>query len=280
MTEKQTPNSTVVHIHVPKTGGTWLNRVLEEHLGPRFIGGDHAETELTLLGKMRLPVFMAMSGCKLVHITLTGIDENGFIAKNLLNAPNIVSVGIVRNPFDLLVSLYSHDHPVDRERATKWGIRPGVPVGWDRANAIHGVRSFDDFIKKLTDPEFPWCHGEMKVHLHNALITEKNRSTVNRVLRQEFLVESTRLLLNELSVPIKEDVLQIEKSNTSTRIADYRSYYTDELRELVEEHYGRELELFGYDFDGIAPGKAWKMLTIESQNKLPSECIDTYTVRI
>jgi hypothetical protein len=34
---------------------------------------------------------------------------------------------------------------------------------------------------------------------------------------------------------------------------DYRTYYNDGLRELVETTWARELRLFGYDFDGHHP---------------------------
>ena len=35
---------------------------------------------------------------------------------------------------------------------------------------------------------------------------------------------------------------------------DYRDYYTDRTRELIAEHYAKDISLFGYDFDGlIAP---------------------------
>ncbi len=35
--------------------------------------------------------------------------------------------------------------------------------------------------------------------------------------------------------------------------ADYREYYDEELSELVENHYRRDIEAFGYSFDGKLP---------------------------
>ena len=39
--------------------------------------------------------------------------------------------------------------------------------------------------------------------------------------------------------------------NASTR-GDYRSYYDRTLRDAVARRYARDLEMFGYDFDGVA----------------------------
>ena len=56
----------------------------------------------------------------------------------------------------------------------------------------------------------------------------------------------------------------LERSNVTKDKADYRSFYTDELRELVEEKCKFELALFEYDFDGptnndafISPEHLW-----------------------
>lgn len=38
----------------------------------------------------------------------------------------------------------------------------------------------------------------------------------------------------------------------ASRRGDYRAYYDRTLRDAVARHYARDLELFGYDFDGVA----------------------------
>jgi hypothetical protein len=41
--------------------------------------------------------------------------------------------------------------------------------------------------------------------------------------------------------------------NFSKSRAGYREYYDEELSELVENHYRRDIEAFGYSFDGKLP---------------------------
>jgi hypothetical protein len=43
---------------------------------------------------------------------------------------------------------------------------------------------------------------------------------------------------------------QLPQANTSSH-QDYRTYYTPALRDLVAKHFRRDIELFGYDFDGL-----------------------------
>ena len=269
----------VIHIHVPKTGGTWFNRVMHEHLGAAFSSADHSTVEWAVEGAMKVP-FWLTSGAEHVAVTLQGIDAEGRRIPNLLRPDVYLRVAICRNPFELLVSHWSHDHPVDRERAARWGALPAGPIGWDCINAIHGISSFDGFIKRLTDPSFPWAHATLQRSLHYQLLTTKRppRVTVDYVLRNERLTEATRELLTTLGIEPNEAALASERSNNSSRHRDYRSYYTDELRELVEAHYARDLNTFGYNFDGSTIDASW--FAMDPAEELPETAIDTYVLKV
>ena len=234
------PKCKIIHIHAPKTGGTWFNSVMAAHMPDHFVPGDHTRFELAADGTLVLPMWMAGSGVKKVHITLTGVDADGNVVNNTFAGSEYLKVGIVRNPFETLVSYWSHDHPADRARAPLYGLPAGAPVGWDRINVVHGIHDFDGFIKRLTDPEFPWHHHLMALNLHGQYISKSGRKTVNVVLRNELLSEATAALLKVVGVEPKPELLATERQNTS-RHRDYRSYYTDELRELVEAHYANDL---------------------------------------
>ena len=280
----------VFHIHIPKTGGSWFNSVMIHHLGNlevspdgRFVDSSHSVFELTS-PLMKLPIWMGASGARKVIIALTGLDDEGATVKNAFARPDTWDiVSIVRNPFDLLVSMWSHDHPVDRERVAH--LHPiGVPVGWDCINVTHGIREFDGFVKRITDPQFAWIHKAQQASLFHAIRSHKQRQITTHILRQERLVEGTRALLVERGCEPDESVLGRAASNTSARRPDYRTYYTDDLRERVERTFADDLSLFGYNFDGLVPDAVGDadtgIIRTGAQNTLPAECIDTYTIAL
>ena len=268
----------VVHIHVPKTGGTWFNQVMRAHLGTAFTSADHSTVEWAIDGTMKVP-FWITSGAEHVAITLQGVDAEGNRVPNRLRPESFTRVGLCRNPFELLVSHWSHDHPADRERAARWGALPAGPVGWDCTNAVHGISSFDGFIKRLTDPDFPWLHMTLRKSLHYQLLTTMRppRVTVDYVLRNERLTEATREFLGFLGVEPDPTALSTPRSNNSSH-RDYRSYYTDELRELVEAHYARDLNTLRYNFDGSLVDAAW--FEMDPAEGLPETAIDTYVLKV
>ena len=271
------PKRKIIHIHAPKTGGTWFNSVMTAHMPDHFVAGDHTRFELATAGNLYPPAWMGASGAKKLHITLTGVDDSGNIPVNVLAGNEWLKVGIVRNPFETLVSYWSHDHPADRARAPLYGLPAGAPVGWDRINVIHGIPDFDGFIKRLTDPAFPWHHHLMALNLHGQYCSSNGRQTVDLILRNERLSEATVALLKVVGVEPQPELLATERQNTSSH-RDYRSYYTDELRELVEAHYAADLERWGYNFDGLTVD--WAIKPLKSRRPLPSICVDTVTLTL
>jgi hypothetical protein len=63
-------------------------------------------------------------------------------------------------------------------------------------------------------------------------------------LPQDWAFVQRRLGLAETVLP---------KKRVSKRSRDHRSYYDDDLAELVASHYAREIEAFGYSFEGGLP---------------------------
>lgn len=52
--------------------------------------------------------------------------------------------------------------------------------------------------------------------------------------------------------------IQAELPHVNTfKHGDYRAHYTPATRELVPQHFRRDLELFGYEFDGLADVGRW-----------------------
>lgn len=271
------PKCKIIHIHAPKTGGTWFNSVMKAHMPDHFVAGDHTRFELAADGHLVPPMWMGASGVKKIHITMTGVSADGSIRNNILAGSEYLKVGIIRNPFETLVSYWSHNHPDDRARAPLYGLPAESPVGWDRINVVHGIHDFDGFIKRLTDPEFPWHHHLLALNLHGQYVSDRGRETVDVILRNERLSEATAALLKTVGVEPRPELLAAPRKNTSSH-RDYRSYYTDELRELVEAHYATDIARWGYNFDG--PTADWPLISLKIKHRLPDVTVDVSTITL
>jgi len=246
---KETPiGDRLIHIHIPKTGGTWLNQQL-------FDAGiavyDHASIEYCYDLTAHEPIWRKTNEMdvelKLVTygIGREGIWENG------------CKTSIVRNPFDWLVSYYTHRGGGDHD-----GHK-----GWDDICTIHNISSFEDFVKKFCDPKMRWWHSWYKrspfYQMMDAGIDDVSIG-VDFVLRQERLAEGTEELFKMLGIKPadwKPRFTWRKRINAGVdRRLDYRSYYTPELREIAEAHFAQELELFGYSFDGMT--EDWSLLDV------------------
>ena len=140
----------------------------------------------------------------------------------------------VRNPYDALVSMYhfilqDESHP-RRERVVSLG-------------------SFDEFVE--------WTVGEarpfpmMPSKLQKDYVTDERGDVIVDYLgRYETLLADFARICGRLEI----EVVLPHHNRTSHR--DYRSYYSARSRALVERHYGEDLALFGYDFEGIADPQA------------------------
>ncbi|MEE3233445.1 MAG: hypothetical protein VX294_04705, partial [Candidatus Latescibacterota bacterium] len=187
-----------------------------------------------------------------------------------------------RNPFDMLVSYYCHEepHPSEHE-GWRWAWEPplrneGVPAGWDCINLTHGIRTFDEFIKKFCEPNFKWHHGLRRRNLFYQMFDRDGTCGVDVIMRNEALSIAIQTLLVEFGYIDHGSAFlgAADRSNTTPGKKDYRSFYTDELRELVEEKCRAELKLFEYNFDGpigndafIDPAGLWYQIKAQKAMK-------------
>lgn len=78
---------------------------------------------------------------------------------------------------------------------------------------------------------------------HNFVCDADGKLLTDYVGRVEEMQQSYDEICSRIGIPSAT----LEKVNTSTR-ANYRDYYNDELIKGVAKLYGRDLELFGYEF--------------------------------
>lgn len=208
------------HIHIPKTGGTTLNHHFRKE--PSFINGGHC---------FRDSGYVVRGKVKTVSKTWPSFAEAGMRDTDF-------KIAIIRNPFDWLVSYYGH-------RGSSWfGL--SKHRGWQGAVDYGAFDNFDEFARS-------YCLGgewHLPALQDDPLCQIKNmdgKYIVDAVLVNERLADGINWLCkNQLKCTPS---VQPESLNVNRFRSDYRSYYTDELVEVVSSKFKEIIDLGGYTFD-------------------------------
>lgn len=162
---------------------------------------------------------------------------------------------IVRNPYNMLVSYFTFGWPYSKN------VRPYT----DRKFINRDIfQSFDYFIKSYCDPDFNWIIKDNQKFLYFPIFDKEGDCRCPVVFRLEdidFCMEQLGKNFNfvfRAPTPAKSSRAD-DKSRNS-----WKSYYSNELYDLVSKKFERECNAFGYDFDGIKPGDKRKI--IDSSN--------------
>jgi len=216
---KYNPQIIPAYIHIPKTGGTYLNQ---------------------LAGDM-IPVIYPLKYLGHSYIIDDPLDLNVIYLRHALNLAksqitrkedinNYFNFSTVRNIFDWLVSYASF--------AAGWKYKNGNPSHYDYENAKKG---FDYLIKTIANREDQWPSRKF---IHCQIFSSKGDLVTNWLNRNETLDCDLSLLAQTLGIYYKK-----RKRQMVGKREDYREYYDDSLIDLVYKTWGRELKLFGFGFE-------------------------------
>jgi len=135
---------------------------------------------------------------------------------------SLFKFAFVRNPWDRLVSRYAH---LLRSKDRR------------RHGFISGLEKFDDFlqweIRRDSANQFPY------------VTDAQGNQIVDFVGHYETLAEDFAKVCARLKIKA-----ELPHANVSDH-RDYRTYYTPETREFVAKQFRRDIEMFGYNFDGL-----------------------------
>lgn len=149
----------------------------------------------------------------------------------------------VRNPFDWFVSLYHYFYSMGITH--RWY--------WNNKKVVQEVKQFPDFrafcrefssLKCRGEYHYGVCHFLPQSHY---LVGRSGKCELDFVGRFEQLLEDWGKVAVELGVSAKLPHVNASDRGAA-RGADYRSYYDDQSRALVEEYYAEDLQRFGYEF--------------------------------
>ena len=219
----------VVHIHIPKTGGTWLNKHLNNS-GVRTY--DHSTIATCLSSfNQKFPCW--------------SYDSSPSLGMNIKTQPNYdkfnsaCKVAIVRNPFDWLVSYYS------QKGTGAWSHHRG----WDDIVNTHNIKSFEHFVHHFCDPEKRWWHVWLKRSIFYQIFNEKGEVGVDIVLKKENLTSAATKLFLDLELIKNKSEIDTNFINQTHNAKDYRTHYTPELVDIASDFFHQELSIFGYQFE-------------------------------
>lgn len=142
---------------------------------------------------------------------------------------------IVRNPWDRVVSAYHF-------------LKQGGMNQWDQAfyqKELAQYNNFEDFVKQwLVIPENLAKHHHFQTQSHY-ILDKYGKVTLDYVGYLENIDTDFKVICNRIGI-----TASLPETNKSKR-TNYQDYYTDETKQIVADMYHKDIELLGYNFDGI-----------------------------
>lgn len=198
-----------VFVHVPKTGGSSLQRLLKPHC---------LEKNPNRLYSLLRPLGLPRDYRRFRFLTHGPLVT----AERVMPAAvfrSYFKFAFVRNPWARLVSEYNALMGKPHHR---------------RYRRVAGLGGFAQYLVR----EAPRRVGMQS----DLLIDSTGRIGVDFVGRFETLADHIQQVCDRLSIPCA-----LPHVNRSAPV-DYRSYYDDDTREYVRKHWARDVEAFGFEF--------------------------------
>jgi hypothetical protein len=141
---------------------------------------------------------------------------------------------VIRNPFEMLYLLYK----------TQFGS-----MG-EHEQSIKYIKTFSEFIEKYCNSSWPYPGGfpcpYLKDSLYSQIYDQNQKCIVDIIFIYEEL-EKGLFFMKEQNPEL--DINQII-NDTDSSTTEYKQHYTPHMIEMVNRKCTKELELFGYSFEG------------------------------
>jgi Sulfotransferase family len=210
------PTKRFILLHIPRTGVSSIIAALDDSLFVRAAP--------TRFNKLMSKCFWFVP--RRVADTSFRAHETASHVRRLLPPETFTAyrkLAFVRNPYSWLVSLYELvlQSPTHRHHRI--------------VSAMNGFPAYID-----------WEIARNKRHQHVYLLDKQGNLLVDEIGRFERLEQDASRIFAALDVDLKP----LGCVGRFTR-RDYREFYDDASRRKVARHWARDLELLGYEFDGL-----------------------------
>jgi hypothetical protein len=163
----------------------------------------------------------------------------------------------VRNPFDYLISCY-------------FSGMVGAPHQIVSCNQDHGKHrmycshcngfGYERFLSEFSRSQM--LYQPCRKNLFHQIFDNEGRCCVDLLIRSEHITEGMQEINSIIS--LKEAIKNIPKDHINAshkrKKRDYRNFYTEEIKERVQNKVKKELDIFGYTFEGPVDNRPFVFL--------------------
>lgn len=207
-------------VHIAKTGGTSIRSAME-----RYKWSDPYRIPLFLASRLS-SITNHRIACKFPrHAKIIAAYE--MLPKELFD--ELFKFAFVRNPWDLQVSSYHH-------------------ILRERPHLLTGIDDFEAFLRWKLDPNRAYHYiVDTSIELQSDYVIDLNGNIiVNYIGRYEKLEENFKEVCNKVGITTP----RLPHKRQAEDRTSYKKYYNDETALLIAEYFKRDIEMFGYSFDG------------------------------
>ena len=238
----------IFHLSIPKTGSSFLNKILKENKMIKSFRPPHG----------------TCSSLKLFPDSTDSIPgKNSTFYPDTPGFNESLKVTIIRNPYDWLVSMYYHERLIKPEDSRDlMNISSGAIKEAAKIAHVEGVgslrklyRTFEEFVWAYVDPESYWPSGLVgfKNFYPFQIFDDKGVCKVDYCLRNETLYLATYSLLIAMGVDlgVAQKTIKKKRENVSKKrgASDYRIYYTDKMVLGLEDKFKIINKHMNYNFE-------------------------------
>lgn len=161
--------------------------------------------------------------------------------------PGFFAFAFVRNPWSRLVSCYRDKILGEVPGFTNFTLRPGVADCLARFEQFTASMSFEAFVEAVTgitdadaDPHFR--------SQHTFVTNAEGGIALDFVGRFERLHDDFEQVARQIGLP----AVALPHLQAVVRPATYAGFYTRATRDMVARRFAKDIELFGYCFEGMS----------------------------
>lgn len=219
-----------IFFHLPKAAGTSIIAGLKQNLGKSVIKNERNK-KLAVFAKQKYEILWPN------HVRCSILKD--FFGAEVYQS--FFKFAFVRNPWDRTVSFYHYTKQKESDIYNKLNIE--LPKF---SKNILKSKSFKDWVKnyEIAGPQY------------NFLSSTSGELLLDYIGKTENVQTDLSYICGLLNIPN----VKLNQLNTTKR-KDYRHYYDGETAEIVAKKLKKDIEFFGYDFDGKQVNEPFKKLT-------------------